>query len=191
MKINIFAIHETGREFKVKAGDEWVINLFKEILTSQNPQLGHLKGEILVSRLNDIVSLTGQFEIPINPNCDLCLEAYNDQIIVPIHMNLSPQFKPDKKTTKHKEIEEELELNADDLDFTFYEGNEIDLASLINEQIVLALPTSYFCSSQCKGLCSQCGVNLNKTSCTCRDEMPPDSPWAVLKNLKLDFKNKP
>lgn len=191
MKINVFAIHEAGRELKIRASDEWVIPLFKKILINENPVLDQLKGEVLVHRINDIVSLTGQFEIPIQPNCDLCVETYPDQLVVPIHMNLSPQYKPDKKTTKHKEIEEELELNADDLDFTFYEGNEINLATLINEQIVLALPTNYFCSQQCKGLCPQCGLNLNKSSCSCRHEMPPDSPWAALKNLKLDFKKKP
>lgn len=191
MKINVFAIHEVGREFKVKSSDGWVRNLFKEILPNENPLPDQLKGEISIHRINDIVSLTGQFDIPFRPNCDLCLEPYNDQLVVPINMNLSPQYKPDKKTTKYKEVEEELELNADDLDFTFYEGDEIDLASLVSEQIVLALPATHICSPQCRGLCPQCGLNLNQSSCSCQHEIQPDSPWAVLKNLKLDFKKKP
>lgn len=64
------------------------------------------------------------------------------------------------------------------------EEESVDLTPDIREAIILALCAHPVCDSGCKGLCMQCGANLNKRSCDCRQ--PEDIRWAALGNLKID-----
>jgi uncharacterized protein len=63
--------------------------------------------------------------------------------------------------------EGEREVAAEDLGVAFYEGNVIDLAHLVREQLYLAMPMKALCHPDCAGLCPQCGANLNITTCGC------------------------
>jgi uncharacterized protein len=45
--------------------------------------------------------------------------------------------------------------------------NEIDLDKETIENIILFLPSKYLCKEDCKGLCPNCGTNLNKDKCFC------------------------
>jgi uncharacterized metal-binding protein YceD (DUF177 family) len=58
----------------------------------------------------------------------------------------------------------------------------VDLTPDLREAIILALPNYPLCRSECKGLCSQCGVNLNSRRCECRP--PGDVRWSALDNLR-------
>ena len=58
-------------------------------------------------------------------------------------------------------------INAEDLEFSLYDGEEVEVSPLLREQLLLALPTRPLCQDECRGLCSQCGVNLNLKSCSC------------------------
>jgi len=77
---------------------------------------------------------------------------------------------------------------GDDLEFAVYDGDEVDLAPLVQEQVLLALPTRPLCREDCRGLCPQCGLNLNEHQCTCRGDRL-DSRLAVLHKLKLHRQN--
>lgn len=44
----------------------------------------------------------------------------------------------------------------------------VDLAKIVEDEIILNTPTSFLCSEDCKGICQGCGVNLNKDSCKCK-----------------------
>lgn len=68
----------------------------------------------------------------------------------------------------------------------FYERNVpmLDLASICWEEFMLALPVNPLCGADCKGLCPQCGADLNAAPCSCaKDEGDPR--LAVLRGLKL------
>jgi uncharacterized protein len=57
----------------------------------------------------------------------------------------------------------------------------LDLDALVEEDVNLALPTKYLCNDDCKGLCPQCGKNLNETQCDCK--APIDPRFAALLQL--------
>ena len=57
----------------------------------------------------------------------------------------------------------------------------IDLVAPVFEQIHLGLPAYPHCSPECKGLCAQCGANLNNGACACAAGLWPQSPFAKLK----------
>lgn len=64
-------------------------------------------------------------------------------------------------------------------------GWELDLAGLLWEEFLLALPEKILCADTCLGLCPQCGKNRNLEPCACNS---PDSqsPLArALQGLKI------
>ncbi len=62
-------------------------------------------------------------------------------------------------------FEAETDLRDEDLEFSLYDGCEIDLSPLIREQFLLSLPTRLLCHEECRGLCPGCGTNLNHNQC--------------------------
>lgn len=77
----------------------------------------------------------------------------------------------------------ESDLRDEDLEFSLYEGDEIDLSPLIREQLLLSLPTRPLCREDCRGLCPRCGANLNYSQCGCAAEAG-DLRLAILRTLK-------
>lgn len=60
----------------------------------------------------------------------------------------------------------------------------VDLTADLREAIILLLPAYPVCRKTCRGLCPQCGTNLNQTACRCTvDEA--DGRWGVLDTLGL------
>ncbi len=63
----------------------------------------------------------------------------------------------------------------------------LDIAGLCWEEFLLSLPMRPLCRENCKGLCTDCGANLNATSCACvKDEGDPR--LAALRTLKIASK---
>ena len=76
------------------------------------------------------------------------------------------------------------DLNSEDLEFSLYDGEEVEVSPLLREQLLLALPTRPLCQDECRGLCSQCGINLNLKSCSC-SAPKLDPRLEALRSLKL------
>lgn len=59
------------------------------------------------------------------------------------------------------------EIQEDNPDFFYHTGKEIDLTAIAEEFLITNLPIERVCSADCKGICPDCGVNLNTTECRC------------------------
>ena len=55
----------------------------------------------------------------------------------------------------------------EDIDASYYLDDAISLSDLLQEQFYLTIPMKPLCREGCRGLCSQCGTNLNEGACTC------------------------
>lgn len=66
-------------------------------------------------------------------------------------------------------------------------GDQIDFTLLVREAVLLAVPAAPLCTTECKGLCPQCGADRATISCSCVVETR-DERWAALDALrgKLD-----
>jgi uncharacterized protein len=62
------------------------------------------------------------------------------------------------------------------------ENAHIDLAPLLREYALLEVPINPLHDLECKGLCIECGQDLNVKDCG-HDQHPEDSPFADLKKL--------
>jgi uncharacterized protein len=77
----------------------------------------------------------------------------------------------------------EVELEEEDMDVSFLEGDEIDLAQAVREELSLGLPMAPLCGEDCPGLCPRCGQPLRNGACKC-GPAPVDPRWAKLASLK-------
>lgn len=71
-------------------------------------------------------------------------------------------------------VEQELEYSGQD---------SIDITNDICEVMILSYPLRSVCSENCKGLCFQCGTNLNEGKCDCQDKKEiknNDNPFSKL-----------
>ncbi|MFH0917460.1 MAG: DUF177 domain-containing protein, partial [bacterium] len=67
----------------------------------------------------------------------------------------------------------------------FVEDMVVDVAGIAREAVVLALPSQVVCSASCRGLCTQCGKDLNQGSCECLS-VQGDDRWGKLRDLRLE-----
>lgn len=63
------------------------------------------------------------------------------------------------------------------------ESAQIDLAPLLREYALLEVPISPIHDPDCKGLCVECGQDLNVKDCG-HNQPTDDSPFSILKNLR-------
>jgi uncharacterized protein len=59
----------------------------------------------------------------------------------------------------------------------------MELADSLREQVLLAAPVKVVCRENCKGICAQCGKNLNEGACDCAPAVA-DPRWHALRDLK-------
>jgi uncharacterized protein len=64
-------------------------------------------------------------------------------------------------------------------------ARELDLGWPLREHVLLAVPDYVSCTETCRGLCPQCGTNLNQSSCACTVE-DEDPRWAALRRLRSE-----
>lgn len=156
-------------EIKVTEQDFWQKNLAEFAMDCQilEPLTALLSLQILDNGCLIKGNLTGLVQLPCNRCTTPCAQAINVN------------------------FEEFEEFEVDDLEDSWIIEERghfyLDLASFLWEQFILAMPVQILCSKDCKGLCSNCGANLNHESCNC-SKTNLDPRLAPLQNLKIQAK---
>src|SRR3954447_2794184 len=119
--------------------------------------------------------VTGTVKTTLSLECGRCLEAFPLAVSAPFELRYVPQ-------SEDAAAEAEREITEDDLTTAFYREGMLDLTDLVREQFQLVLPMKPLCSQACRGLCSECGANLNRTECGCHPVWE-DPRLAPLKSL--------
>ncbi len=137
------------------------VNLDENLLIEENGFfLDDLKYHILFKRDGDRIKAKGNIKTLISLRCVKCLDDYDlkvdsnfDIILFPINL-----------------VEyENNSISSDEMEYIFYEDNRIDLIKILIEQINLFVPYNPICKPDCKGICPNCGVNLNHGKCKCEN----------------------
>src|SRR4051812_5148152 len=81
------------------------------------------------------------------------------------------------------QVRELYERNSDGEETYPLAGDQLDLAPLARDAVLLELPLAPLCSEECEGLCSECGANRNQGDCG-HDQVPTDPRWAALDVLR-------
>lgn len=141
-------------------------------------QLGGLhaagNAELLRNTLGE-VRIQGHLTVELETACDRCLEP----AAIPIDADFDLFYRPAITTSNHAEVH----LEEGEIDLSFYEGDSLALRDVLREHVLLSLPMRLTCSEDCKGLCPDCGANLNLSPCGCAAKRM-DLRWSALKDLK-------
>jgi uncharacterized protein len=119
--------------------------------------------------------LEGTAKTELEQPCSRCLEPFR----MPVDVAFDLRYLPASEMSS----EDERETHDEDLDISYYRDDQIDLNELLREQFYLALPMKPLCEEGCKGLCPQCGANLNTSTCACEPDWV-DPRLAALKTLQ-------
>ena len=130
--------------------------------------------------MSDFIRVKGRFRTTLRQACVRCLEGFDRMLQSRFTLDYSREIPKDV----HKNDSEGIELTAQQIGMIYFGGDEIDFTDALQEQVILAIPYKPLCNENCKGLCPQCGGNLNHGPCQCR-EKTAEGPFAILKNLKL------
>lgn len=143
------------------------LTLDSKLLHLESPVGSH----VVVSLRGECVRVAGHLRCRLRMNCCRCSK--------PVFQSVDKDFLVDYWPDPASQDGEELRLNYDDLDVGFYHGDEFDLSAVISEQVVLEVPMKPVCRENCKGLCDQCGADLELEPCSC-DRARVDPRMAAL-----------
>lgn len=115
----------------------------------------------------------------IRQQCGRCLAEFDQEINAVVEAPYFPKGGEDETSTDDETDEAELE----DGEVNYYSGDTVDLFDVLHDQLFLAIPIKALCKEDCKGLCPQCGADLNVEQCSCKLKSI-DPRLAELKKLK-------
>jgi uncharacterized protein len=121
------------------------------------------------------IRLVGSFSTEIENLCARCLE--------PVHNAVAEKFDLLYRPLGVDAKGDEVAISRAETEIGYYQGDGMLLEDVLKEQILLALPVKQVCRTNCKGLCPQCGKNLNVESCDCVTRMP-DPRWSALEDIR-------
>jgi uncharacterized protein len=176
LQINIARLKDEGLDLEMSLGEEWFARWQGEDPDLEFSGPGHLTVRVHLERHGHDILVRGHLEGTLNLYCSRCLISFSYPAEADFDLLLAPA--PDRVS------EAEEELTKADLDRDFYNGETVNLESIIREQVLLTLPLKPLCAETCKGLCPRCGADLNQETCQCPAE-ESTSPLAILKNIKL------
>jgi uncharacterized protein len=129
-------------------------------------------------RAGSDMRVRGRIEAALAAQCDRCLS----EVAIPLEIPFDLLYAPADPGAGHGG---EHELHERDLDFAVYENDQINLDEMVLEQLELSLPSRVLCREDCRGLCPQCGADLNVEQCNCKPQIDPR--WQALADLKAEL----
>ncbi|MGE3706065.1 MAG: DUF177 domain-containing protein [Vicinamibacterales bacterium] len=112
----------------------------------------------------DRFRLAGRVQTTLGLPCSRCLEPF----AWPVDASFDLRYQPQAPVPAGEHAgRDDREVHDEDFSTAFYEDDTIDLGQLMREQFYLSLPMKPLCSDGCRGLCPQCGTNLNLGTCAC------------------------
>jgi len=140
--------------------------------------VGSLAVSLELTNVEGLVAVTGVLEGTIVRECVRCLKEYEDPLAFSVRAAFVREPKAPPKHPKRvdvrkphaKVVETELEEEPDDQ--YQYQGNQLELAPMLREHVILSAPMQPLCNDDCLGLCARCGKNLNEGPCQCAEERP-------------------
>lgn len=126
-----------------------------------------------LTRAGDRFHLRGRIDATLQLMCGRCLTSVPKRVDTAVDLTYVPDGLLAGTAAKDAGAgggDEEVELQDEDLNTSYYRDHVLDLGEMLREQFYLALPMQPLCRPDCKGLCPQCGVDRNVEQCDCQSE---------------------
>jgi uncharacterized protein len=122
-----------------------------------------VEGELLLTRAGRAVVMTGRLHTVLGLLCGACLARFEQPLDFPVAEEFgrasAAAGEPSRVTT---------ELDVGDFVVRVGPDESIDVTDIVRQHLILALPISPRCREGCRGLCPECGADLNAGPCACR-----------------------
>lgn len=213
MKIYLREITEQETELDFNQSEPWVLEAVERVdeispeqrtkpLAPKEKTPRSVNVHYSLRQVDDVVVVGGSVDTHINLLCSRCANSFQlachpsfsalfckDPVMAGV-AHLQKEGKPagqNKGFARHAHDFEEDEAVSEgkDLDITYLSQDFIDLADLLTEQLQLQVPFQPLCQEECKGICTNCGADLNVGRCACAKLASNKSPFSVLRDLKL------
>jgi uncharacterized protein len=213
MKIYLHEITDQEKEFDFTHENSWVASTVLKVdehldgvLPFSNKRETHL--HLSLRKVDDVIVVSGNIQTDIALVCSRCANFFKypcqpsfsalfckDPVMAGIaHLQhsgsiLQKNVRPVGQNhgfarPVHEPEEDDAIPTHQDLDITYLSQEYIDLSDILLEQLQLQIPFQPLCKETCKGICSQCGIDLNTSQCQC----PPAEltrPFSTLRDLKI------
>jgi len=123
-----------------------------------------------LSSLTDGVVVEGSVSVDWKGTCRRCLVEARGTLAAAVH--------------------ELYQQQLTDPDASLIIGDQLDLAPLVRELLLLDAPSTPLCRDACAGLCQTCGADLNDGECACAPASGDDR-WAELDQLRSALTTEP
>lgn len=154
MRINIKEIPITGKQYECDFdADSLDIDDVKLLSPA------HFLGKFFCSGTD--VRVVSHLTVHIDSYCQRCLEP------TPLHINTDFElfYRPYPAS-----LATQVNLGPEELGTLHYRDNVIDITEAVRDTILLEIPSKCLCKEDCRGLCPQCGINLNHNTCKCQSK---------------------
>jgi uncharacterized protein len=157
LRLNVgFLVHQsvgTSRDFAFD---------LPETQVGDDLNLAYVRGTLRFTRTSDGLYLDGQLASAMELDCTRCLTTIDTQLAV--------------------KLGDLLRYPSTDLVLGVPETGILDLRPLVREHFLLGIPSQPLCREECRGLCPECGGNLNESTCD-HPEAEIDPRLAALESL--------
>jgi uncharacterized protein len=138
---------------------------FEQIQISNDLDLRHFEGVATLGRTPQGLLVQARFSAETTLECVRCLNEFE--------YDLNWEF-TELYAFNSKSVSESNLILPEDA--------QIDLQPLVREYALLEIPIKALCKIDCKGLCAECGEDLNLNDCGHR-QLSEESPFSALKDL--------
>lgn len=119
------------------------------------------------------LALSGGATVVVTMPCARCLGPVEEELELEFDQEIDTK---DSDMDRARRLDEQIYIS----------GHELDVDRLVCGELTLNLPVKVLCKEDCKGICSQCGANLNEGPCGC-EEKPKDPRMAAIQDIFKQF----
>ncbi len=135
-----------------------------------------LSGTYMIT--GDTVVIDAEVRTAVESRCARCLSP----AVTEVAAEVREAFVRETEETAAKAPEEEQ--------YT-YQGHVLDLTDAVRSAVLLEVPSRVLCREDCRGLCDQCGANLNLAMCSCQKDLTRRNPFSALASLAAEWSDSP
>jgi uncharacterized protein len=121
------------------------------------------------------IRVVGKVVVRLEFSCARCLAPVGEDVNTSFDLIYRP-LGVDRRA-------DEVSISEAETEIGYYQGEGLLLEDVLREQVLLATPVRALCREDCKGLCPQCGLNLNVEQCHCEPHLR-DPRWDALNEIK-------
>ena len=146
-----------------------------DTLDGPAPLEGRVQGQVSLLHTHQGILVRAEVETMVSVACSRCLTSF----VTPVQLTIEEEFFPliDVNTGRGVPLPEDA-----DGAFRIDANHMLDLTEVLRQCVITDTPMKPLCQPQCRGLCRECGANLNSEVCRCSTALG-DPRWGALTAL--------